>query len=104
MFCTVTEYKLLIFICQPESCLISVQIYLVPLRQRSIAQTPVQFSHGKPMDKDQGWRNPMYGGNQHGANYNHDMAVDVGEGSEDDRMVAAGIALGYQHYATDDDM
>lgn len=56
------------------------------------------------MDKDQGWRNPMYGGNQHGANYNHDMAVDVGEGSEDDRMVAGGIALGYQHYATDDDM
>ncbi|CAL9073584.1 unnamed protein product [Musa acuminata var. zebrina] len=69
-----------------------------------LSQTPVQFSHGKPMDKDQGWRNPMYGGNQHGANYNHDMAVDVGEGSEDDRMVAGGIALGYQHYATDDDM
>lgn len=46
----------------------------------------------------------MYGGNQHGANYNHDMAVDVGEGSEDDRMVAGSIALGYQHYATDDDM
>ncbi|RZR77581.1 hypothetical protein BHM03_00002693 [Ensete ventricosum] len=63
-----------------------------------------RFLYGQSMDRDRGWRDRQYGGNPHGADHDDDMAVEGGEGSEGDRMVAGGVAMGYHHGGNDADL
>ncbi|XP_008782873.1 protein EMSY-LIKE 3 isoform X5 [Phoenix dactylifera] len=62
-----------------------------------------QRLHGLSMDRDQGWRNQQYAGNQHGANY-EDMAGEGREGSDGDHMAGDGVASDYRHDGDDDDI
>ncbi|XP_010928831.1 protein EMSY-LIKE 3 isoform X2 [Elaeis guineensis] len=62
-----------------------------------------RYLHGLSMDRDQGWRNQQYAGNQHGANY-VDMAGEGREGSDGDHMVGDGVASDYRHDGDDDDI
>ncbi|XP_008805473.1 LOW QUALITY PROTEIN: protein EMSY-LIKE 3 [Phoenix dactylifera] len=63
-----------------------------------------QYSHGQSMDRDRGWRSQQYAGNQHGANYEDDMAGEGREGSDGVRMAGDGVASDYRHDGDDDDI
>ncbi|XP_073003796.1 protein EMSY-LIKE 3-like isoform X1 [Typha latifolia] len=65
-----------------------------------------QFSHGhgQSMERNRGWRNQQYAGNQHGANFDDDMAGEVREGSLGDHMIRDGAASDYRHEGDDDDI
>ncbi|XP_010265884.1 PREDICTED: protein EMSY-LIKE 3 isoform X2 [Nelumbo nucifera] len=49
-----------------------------------------QFSHGQSMDRERGWRNRQYGGNQHTTDFDDEMGEGRGEGSDGDHIAGEG--------------
>lgn len=52
-------------------------------------------------DRDRGWRNQPYTGNQHGANYEEGVGGDGGDGYAGDRVPRHGVASDFRHDVDD---
>ncbi|OVA20872.1 EMSY N-terminal [Macleaya cordata] len=62
-----------------------------------------RFSHGQSMDRERGWRNRPYAGNQHNMGFDDDMAGEGrGDGSDGDQMAGEARVTSYDHQDGDD--
>ncbi|MCL7041877.1 hypothetical protein MKW94_020707 [Papaver nudicaule] len=61
-----------------------------------------RFSHGQSLDRERGWRNRPYGGNQHSMGFDDDMVEGRGDGSDGDQMVGEARVASYGHRDADD--